>query len=111
MAKARRKNRTGPLEIAVGWQGNGGVYQLQPWDERRVREAFPEAAIIPTMLVGYDKTEDFERFHRPYWQQIALMLTGLTPEQIAGLGGIRLWDAAAHKVLWEWHPEQVTAHR
>jgi hypothetical protein len=109
MAKAPKKTRTGPLEIAVGWQHDGGVYQLQPWDERRIREAFPEAVIIPTMLVGYDKTEDFERFHRRYWQQIALMLSGLTPEQIASFGGFRLWDAAAHKVLWEWHPDAVMA--
>ena len=111
MPKAPRKPRTGPLEIAVGWQQDGGVYELQPWDEDRIREAFPDAVIIPGMLVGYDETEDFERFHRRYWQQIALMLTGLTPEQIARLGGIRIWDPTAKKVLWEWHPEQVTVPR
>jgi hypothetical protein len=111
MAKATRKNRTGPLEIAVGWQGNGGVYMLQPWDKDRVREAFPEAVVIPTMFIGYDEAEGYERFHRPYWQQIALMLTGLTPERIARLGGIRIWDPEAQKVLWEWHPDQVVAQR
>ena len=111
MPKAPRKPRTGPLEIAVGWQGSGGVYQLQPWDEDRVREAFPEAVLIPTMLVGYDQTRDYERFHRPYWEQIARMLTGLTPEQIAHFGGIRFWDAETEKVLWEWHPDAVTARR
>jgi hypothetical protein len=111
MAKATRKNRTGPLEIAVGWQGDGGVYEIQPWDEDRIREAFPEAIIIPGMLVGYDKSEDYERFHGRYWQQIALMLTGLTPEQIARLGGIRIWDPEAEKVLWEWHPDPVMAPR
>jgi hypothetical protein len=111
MAKATRKNRTGPLEIAVGWQNDGGVYMLQPWDKRRIHETYPEAIVIPRMLVGYDETENFERFHRPYWQQIALMLTGLTPERIARFGGIRLWDAGTEKVLWEWHPDAVTAQR
>lgn len=111
MGKVSSNHRKGPLVIAVGWQHDGGVYMLQPWDEARIREAFPDAVINPGMLVGYDKSEDFERFHRPYWQQIALMLTGLTPEQIAHFGGVRLWDAAAHKVLWEWHPGQVTAPR
>jgi hypothetical protein len=108
MAKALKKTRNGPLEIAVGWQGNGGTYQLQPWDERRVREAFPEAVLIPSIFIEYDPEEGYERYHPPYWKQFALMLTGLTPEQIARLGGIRLWDAAAHKVLWEWHPDRVT---
>ncbi len=111
MPKAVKKPRTGPLEIAVGWQGNGGVYMLQPWDKQRVQETYPEAVIIPAMMVGYDRTEDFTRFHRPHWQQITLMLTGLTPEQIARLGGVRLWDPEAKKVLWEWHPDAVTVPR
>jgi hypothetical protein len=111
MAKAPRKPHTGPLEIAVGWQGNGGTYQLQPWDRRRIREAFPEAVMIPSIFIQYDEKEGYERFHRPYWQQFALMLTGLTAEQIARFGGIRLWDAETEKVLWEWYPDSVTAPR
>jgi len=66
-ARSRRRIRTGPLEVATGWQNEGGVYQLQPWDVDRVHEAFPEAIILPTMLVGYDQTEDYNRFHRRYW--------------------------------------------
>jgi hypothetical protein len=117
MTKAVRKKHavprkhTGPLVIAVGWQQNGGVYMLEPWDKDRIREAFPGAVVIPTMLVGYDKTEDYNRFHRPYWEQIAQMLTGLKPEQIAHFGGIRLWDPVADKILWEWRPEPVTDSR
>jgi hypothetical protein len=108
-AKAPRKLHTGPLEIAVGWQGNGGAYQLQPWDQRRVREAFPEAIMIPAIFIHFDESVGYEPFHRPYWPEFARMLTGLTPEQLAHFGGVRLWDSSRHKVLWEWHPEPVTA--
>src|SRR5262249_39752777 len=103
--KARRRHDPYKgLIINVGWQGDGGVYQLDLDSEERIRGTFPEANIIKDMLVGYDEKGDFERFHRPHWQQFALMLTGLMPEQIGQLGGIRIYDPVAEKVLWEWDP-------
>jgi hypothetical protein len=104
MARALNSRPRDGLLIDVGWQGDGGVYQLDLRSEERIHEAFPEAVVIGGMLLDYDKTKDYNRFHRPYWEQIARMLTGLTPEQIGRLGGVRIYDPVARKVLWEWHP-------
>jgi len=93
------------LQILVGWQYNGGVYGLDPWSEDKIQEAFPEARMIEDgMLLGYNETRDYERFHKPHFEQIAQMLTGLSPEQIGRLGGIRIYDTEAKKVLWTWRP-------
>lgn len=39
-----------------------------------------------------DTVSDFEKLHGPLWKQIVSMLTGLSWEQIAGLGGIKIYD-------------------
>ena len=57
-----------------------------------IREKYPEAVINPGILLGYDKTEDYNRFHRPYWETLAQIMTGLTPEQIAASGGVTIYD-------------------
>jgi hypothetical protein len=92
------------LIVEVGWQYDGGVYEVHHWSEDRIRAAYPEAVINPGILLGYDETEDYERFHRPYWPQLVQMLTGLTPEQIAALGGVEIRDDEKEKTLWTWHP-------
>jgi hypothetical protein len=93
-----------PLEIDVTWQHDGGVYALAPLSEEAIREAFPEAVLPRMIMIGHERDWDIDRLHRPHWQQLTLMLTGLRPEQIAQLGGVRLYDQDAEKTLWEWQP-------
>src|SRR5262249_10783549 len=92
------------LRIAVGWQHDGGVYELDLASIRKIQKAFPEARIIGGMLIGYDRERDYERYHKPDFEQIVRMLTGLTPEQIGQLGGVRIEDPLAEKDLWAWKP-------
>lgn len=105
MMTRQRKLLDKALVIEVGWQGDGGTYSLHPASRERIQEAYPEAVISPGIFLRYDKTHDYERFHRPYWEHIALMLTGLKPEQIAKLGGVHLWDPVKDVELWVWKPE------
>jgi hypothetical protein len=96
------------IYIRVGWQGDGGVYRLDPLSEDRLREAYPDALVIEDgLLLGYDKKRDYNRYHRPYWEQIAKMLTALNEEQIANLGGIRIYDTTTDKEIWSWKPKAV----
>jgi hypothetical protein len=96
-------NNAKHLILEVGWQGDGGAYGLDLDSYDRIRAAYPDAPVNPDgMLLGYDQARDYDRYHRPYWPQIALMLTGLTEDQIAQLGGIELFDTTAGRVLWSW---------
>jgi hypothetical protein len=106
-AKTKEPDPEKSIIIDVGWQYNGGVYGLDVISEDIVREKFPEALINPSIRLGYDETEDYNRFHRPYWETLAQILTGLTPEQIASLGGVTIYDPENERVIWRWKPKTV----
>jgi hypothetical protein len=84
-----------PIVIHIGRQTDGCAYDLNPLSEREVKKRFPDAHGVPIVFVGYGKEADFEVAHGPLWMQIAMMLTGLTAEQIEEMGGISLYDPAA----------------
>jgi hypothetical protein len=89
--------------VDVTWEGYDGLYSLRPAVERRIREAHPDAPVnVRGLLIESDSKENIDRFQRPYWAVVAQMVTGLTPEQIRGLGGVDFFDLAAGKVLWSW---------
>jgi hypothetical protein len=93
----------GPLKLYVGRQGDGGVYQLSPKSRIRLKEAFPDGHRAGLAFVSYPWTpgfdhkdhQDFERAHKPFWPQLALILTGLTPAQLVELGGVSVYDPVA----------------
>jgi hypothetical protein len=95
----------GPLLIYVGRQHDGAVYELGPRTEWRLEKAFPQTTRLPSVFLGYEKTEDFERLHGRLWEQVAVMLTGLSLEQINNLGGFRICDSEEKK---EWDPGVLT---
>jgi hypothetical protein len=104
MPKIPTNPNDGPLVIRVGWDWEGAVYVLHPWTKRRVQQAFPQARMIPKVFLAYEKKEDFETLHGPYLQIVGAMLTGLTVDQIAQLGGLRIIEAVEESVVWEWRP-------
>ena len=111
MGKTSKKNNSKPIIIHVGRQHDGGVYDLDPLSLRRIRENFPMANVIPGILIGYQKEDDFIRVHGPLWSQMVAMLTGLNNDQISMLGGVRLYDPETESVIWEWKPEPASRQR
>jgi hypothetical protein len=97
------------LVIEVGWQQDGGVYMLDGRSKKLIRERCPDAVINPGTLLGYDKTEDYNRFHRPYWEVLAQIMTGLTAEQIAALGGVSIYHPVEKRIIWRWDPASLKA--
>jgi hypothetical protein len=83
------------LVINIGRQSDGCTYQLHPRSRTEIKKRFPEAHLVPTLFVGYDTQSDFETLHSPMWKQIAMILTGLTWEQIEESGGLSMYDPEA----------------
>jgi hypothetical protein len=106
-AMYRQRKPDHGIIIDVGWQYDGGVYRPDVLSEDLIREKYPDAVVNPGILFGYDETKDIDRFHRPYWETLAQILTGLTTEQIATLGGVTFWDADHEKVIWHWKPRPI----
>jgi hypothetical protein len=89
----------GPVEIKVGRQSDGFVYGLHPNSRRLIERAFPQAHLLRSVFVGTKPHEDFDTSQWQVIDQVARILTGLTPEQLEQLGGIRLYDPARDEVL------------
>lgn len=92
-----------PIWIDIGLQGDGCVYALRPSSRSRIREVFPQAALVPNLFIGYESEADFFELQAPLWSQVAQMLTGLTPEQLEHLGGVVLFDPMSDKEVWRSH--------
>lgn len=83
-----------PLVIHIGRQSDGCAYELNPRSRVEILRRFPGVRSVPGVFVGYDTRAEFEELHGPMWKQIAMMLTGLTWEQIESMGGVRIYDPA-----------------
>jgi len=83
------------IVINIGRQSDGCTYQIHPRSRADIKKRFPAAHLVPTLFVGYDSQTDFETFHSTMWKQIAMMLTGLTWEQIEQSGGVSMYDPVA----------------
>jgi hypothetical protein len=90
------------VTIHVGVYSTGAAYELTPLSRRRVEKSFPEAEGVPLVFLGFKQPGDFERHHRPLWLQVGALLTGLSPEQIGRLDGLRIYRPRTRTVVWEW---------
>jgi hypothetical protein len=97
------------LLITVGIQQDGATYGLEAPSKRRIREAYPQLDLLRAVFLGHYKDSDFDRLHPPRWKEMALLLTGLSEDQIAQMGGVRLYSPEREEVLWEWKPAAVTS--
>jgi hypothetical protein len=104
-----QRQTKGPLIMRVHLEANGSTYALDMLSEDWVKERFPEARGLPLVFLGWDEEEEFETLHGPLWPLVAMLLTGLTMEQIGPMGGVRLEDSGTNKVIWEWRPDAATA--
>mgnify|MGYP001426042618 CR=1 FL=1 len=81
-----------PLVIHIGRQSDGCAYELNPRSVAVIRARYPGVRAVPSVFVGYDTRTEFEELHGPMWKQIAMMLTGLSWEQIEQMGGVSIYD-------------------
>lgn len=91
-ASTKKQTTTTGIKISVGRQGDGGVYELHPLSEMKLMREHPDVRRVPSVFVGYRSKDEFESLHGPLWPQIAMMLTGLSWEQLQQMGGVTIED-------------------
>jgi len=78
--------------INVGIQFDGYVFRLQPRSWEWLKTKFPKAHTLASVAIGFDKRPDFQQIHRSIWNQISILLTGLSLEEINKLGGFTVYS-------------------
>jgi hypothetical protein len=91
----------GPIVILVGRQSDGYSYSLTPSSKKLIKRLFPQANIAPNLFISTTTQSDFESTHGAIWDQVAIILTGLSEQQARQLGGFQVYDPAKKQILRE----------
>jgi hypothetical protein len=87
--------------VDVGRQMDGATFRLSPKTRLMLAGQNLGKPFATSVFVTTDTKEAFERKHGSMLTHIVMMLTGLTEDQIAELGGFRFVDPADLEVLFE----------
>jgi len=98
-----------PIEILVGYEADGVVYQIRPRDKRRILALALPTKPVRRVFIGYDTKEQFEQTYGPIVEQAVILLTGLTSKQINDLGGLRIKSPSSDKPIFEGMIEETAA--
>jgi hypothetical protein len=90
-----------PIVIEVGKQTNGATFRLSPRTEAVLASQTSDWSPASSIFVSFDTQWDFDRLHGPMWTQIAMLLTGLSEEQIQNLGGFIFMSPTDKEVVFE----------
>jgi len=90
-----------PLIVDVSINDQGLAFSLDADSTKRVRDKHGGAWASSRVIVGYETKHEFERIHGDVIRHIIPVLTGLSLEQVAAMGGVRLRDMSIGQE-WEW---------
>jgi hypothetical protein len=93
--------RSGPVEILVGRQADGTTYGLHPNSLKLIRRRFPQVHPRSTVFIGGDARRDMEAGGASVYDQVAIILTGLSIRQLDELGGYRVVDPLSDLALYQ----------
>jgi hypothetical protein len=81
-----------PLDIYQIREGDEGfMYYLAPGSRERVIRAYPHTRLDPSVTISEEDLQGIKKQHGDiWWDQVHLLLAGLTKEQVLSLGGYRV---------------------
>jgi hypothetical protein len=88
-----------PVIIHMTRQSLGCTFSLHPHSRSAIRRRFPQAHQASSLSIEYGTRTDFEQTCGPIWDHVAITLSGLSLEQLAELGGYRVFDLEAESVV------------
>jgi hypothetical protein len=104
--------RPEPVVVLIGRQSHGVAYGLYPTSLTRIQQQFPQAHPKETVFIGTGNQAGAEASRGPIFEQVALLLTGLSREELLAAGGFRVVDPLTDLVLYDLEPpaEVVGCH-
>lgn len=96
-----------PVIIQMRHQSLGQTFDLHPHSSSAIRRRFPQARQASNLSIEYGRDLNIEETYGPIWDYIAIMLSGLSHEQLADLGGYQIVDLKTDSVVHESVPLSV----
>jgi hypothetical protein len=94
-----------PLTIYFGREGDGFTYKLHPNSKELIRKKFPGVKPIDSIFVGTDTQQDVRiQFGQSWWDQLSIMLTGISLDKIMNVGGYQVYDPVSREMLVQHRP-------
>jgi len=87
------------LVVLVSTDPDGIVFQLDSDVRKAIRGMGSRVKPARRLFVSYETNDDFRRSHGPVFDHVALVLTGLSTDKLAALGGVRFIDALNDKTI------------
>ncbi|MEM7531217.1 MAG: hypothetical protein AAF639_03500 [Chloroflexota bacterium] len=89
------------LLVRAGPQFHGFTFRLEPLDRAWVENNILNKQRVPSVYIGLDKASDFSQIHDDILNQIFMLLTGLTIEEINELGGIKIENPLTRQIVYD----------
>jgi hypothetical protein len=91
--KAEEEQTSGPvapLDIYESHEDEDYRYFLAPTSRERVIRAFPHTNLYPVTISLQNRESMMQQFGDMWWDQLCIVITGLSREKILSLGGYRV---------------------
>jgi hypothetical protein len=94
----------GPISIYINKQGEDWVFALDPESQSLVERYLPEASRVDRVLLGISSRNSSPPFNfgtraAEFFDQVAALLTGLSPTQLRVFGGFRVYDPVDEQTI------------
>lgn len=87
--------------IDVGQQLDGYTFRLHPKSEAELQKRFPGRRLPASIFTLYEAHSEFETMHGSVLPHVAMVLTGLSEDQLEELGGVVFVDPVSGEELFD----------
>jgi uncharacterized protein YgfB (UPF0149 family) len=75
-------NPLNDIIILANQRSDGTVFALHPQTKQKIQKDFPEISLFSQLFIGEEEKKLFKNVHASEWNQIVILLTGLSREKI-----------------------------
>jgi hypothetical protein len=79
----------------------GADFSLHPHSRTLIRRRFPGSPMVSSISIEWSTKSDFEQQHGPLWDHVAMVLTGLSIEQLQSLDGYQIYDLLSERNIFD----------
>jgi hypothetical protein len=79
----------------------GADFSLHPHSQTLIRKRFPRARSVSSITIEWKTPDQMDQEPGGFWDHVAVMLTGLSLEELAALEGYEVYDLRAEQPVYE----------